>query len=144
MTTQRIITAQIAPLDPGLPNQTYSGISALLTYAASLTPGAAVYLNSSGNVDKANATAAGTAPAIGLAMETFSSGSHVVLLHGIYRDDSLFTFATLGGAVYLATTAGLLTQTQPNSTDQVIQVIGYALAAHVLYVGPQLDFLTHT
>jgi hypothetical protein len=144
MTTQRIITAQIAPLDPGLANQTYNGIVAALTYAASLTPGAAVYLNSSGNVDKANATGVTTAPAIGLAMETFSSGSHVVLMHGIYRDDSLFSFATVGGVVYLATTAGLLTQTQPSATDQVIQVIGYALAAHVLYVNPQLDFLTHT
>jgi hypothetical protein len=77
-------------------------------------------------------------------METFSSGSHVVLLYGIYRDDSLFSFATVGGAVYLATTAGLLTQTQPSATDQVIQVIGSALATHVLYVNPQADYLTHT
>jgi hypothetical protein len=145
MTTQRIITAQVAPLDPAnIVDQAYSGLTIALTYAASLTPGAAVYLNSSGNVDKANATGVATAPAIGLAMETFSSGVHVVLLDGIYRDDSLLSFSTVGGAVYLATTAGVLTQSQPSATDQVIQVIGYALATHILYVNPQLDYLTHT
>lgn len=121
----------------------YSGITTTLTYGESLAPGNAVYLKSDGTVCKADANGTGTYPAIGIALETASSGSHLVLLHGIYRDDSAFNW-TVGGVVYLSATAGSLTQTQPSATDDVIQVIGVATHADRLYVRPSLDYMTHT
>jgi hypothetical protein len=95
-------------------------------------------------VDLANATTTAKVPCIGLAMETASSGSHVVLLHGIYRDDSNLTFSTIGGLVYVGTSNGAVTQTQPSSTDQVIQPVGIAIDTHVLYFNPDLNYITHT
>jgi hypothetical protein len=101
-----------------------------------------VYFKSDGKVWKADANGTATFPCIGLAMETFSSGSHVVLLNGIYRDDTLFNW-TVGGLIYLSTSAGL-TQTQPSATDDVVQVVGLATHADRMYVNPQLVYLTHT
>ena len=123
-------------------DQSYTGVYVALTYGGSLTPGMPVYYASDGTVKQADANGSGTYPCIGLAMETASSGSHIVLLHGIYRDDTLFSW-TVGGVIYLST-SGALTQTQPSATDDVIQVIGIATHADRMYVNPQLDYLTHT
>jgi hypothetical protein len=122
---------------------TGTGIIATFTYGESLTPGDAVYYKSDGKVYKADADGVSTYPCIGLALETASSGSHTVLLGGIYRDDTRFNW-TVGGVIYLSTTAGGLTQTQPSATDNVIQVIGIATHADRMYVNPSLDYITHT
>ncbi len=124
-------------------NQAFTGISVSMTYGESLVPGDLVYFKSDGKVWKADADAAGLYPCMGMAMETASSGSHVVLLNGIYRDDSRYNF-TVGGVVYLSTTAGTETQTQPSATDNVIQVIGIATHADRIYFNPDLSYITHT
>lgn len=123
-------------------NQSYTGIIVSLTYGESLVPGDPIYIKSDGKVWKADANGSSTYPCVGLAMETASSGSHIVLLTGIYRDDSLFAW-TVGGIVYLST-GGALTQTQPSATDDVIQIIGIATHADRMYVNPQLHYITHT
>ncbi len=122
-------------------NQAYTGITVALTYGESLVPGDPVYFASDGTVKKADADGSGTFPVLGLAMETASSGSHVVLLQGIYRDDSLFNW-TVGGLVYLST-SGALTQTAPSATDNVVQIVGIATHADRMYVNPQLVYATH-
>lgn len=124
-------------------DQSYTGTIVSLTYGESLTPGAPVYFASDGTVKKADANGASTYPVIGLAMETASSGSHVVLLMGIYRDDALFAW-TVGGLIYLSTTAGTLTQTAPSTTDDVVQIVGLATHADRMLVNPQLNYATHT
>lgn len=121
----------------------YTGMTVSLTYGESLVPGDIVYFDSTGVVLKADANAAGKFPAMGMAMETFSSGSHVVLLTGIFRNDSLYAF-TVGGIVYLSTTPGGVTQTQPAATDDCIQVLGVATHADRIYFNPSPDYLTHT
>src|SRR5690242_17818080 len=113
------------------------------TYGESLTPGDAVYFKSDGKVYKADADGSSTYPCMGLALDTASSGSHDVLLRGIYRDDTRFNW-TVGGVIYLSTTAGSLTQTQPASTDNVIQVCGLATHADRMYFKPSLLYITHT
>jgi hypothetical protein len=51
---------------------------------------------------------------------------------------------TIGGLIYLSTSAGL-TQTAPSATDDVIQVIGVAYPnADTIYVNPSLTYITHT
>ena len=129
-------------------NQSSSGITEAFTYGESITIGAAVYQKSDGSVYNANATDVTKTPAIGVALATAASGTNSVLLYGLYRDDSNLTFSTVGsnaaGLIYVGTTNGVLTQTQPSATDQVIQVIGWALASHIIFVNPQLAYLTHT
>jgi hypothetical protein len=126
-----------APADLG-----YSGITVAMTYGESLVPGDIVYIKSDGAVWKADANAAGLYPAVGLALETASSGTHLVLLHGIYRDDTRFNW-TVGGTLYLSATAGSATQTQPAATDDVIQVLGFATHADRMYFAPSRDIMTH-
>lgn len=125
--------------------QTYSGDITNMTYGESLVPGDLVYMKSDGSAWKADADSITTAPVIGMAMETGSSGSRIVLLRGFYRDDSRYNF-TIGGSsgtVYLSTTAGVETQTQPSGVDDVIQVIGVAIHADRIYFNPSPDILTH-
>ena len=84
-----------------------------------------------------------TAPAAGIALATATADNPVaVLLHGNARLDSWDW--TVGGLVYLDSGGGL-TQTQPDGTDEVIQVVGIAHPnADTLYVNPQLTYITHT
>jgi hypothetical protein len=123
-------------------NQAYTGATVSLTYGESLVPGDLVYLKSDGAAWKADADAAGLYPVMGMAMETAASGTHVVLLNGIYRDDSRYNF-TVGGVVYLSTAAGGETQTQPSGTDNVIQAVGVATHADRIYFRPDLTYITH-
>jgi hypothetical protein len=120
-----------------------SGFTVSMTYGESLTPGDLLCFKSDGKVWKASATgASGLYPVMGLALETASSGSHLVLLHGIYSSTK-FNFSSVGGLVYLSLTAGAGTQIQPSDPDNVIQVIGTATNAGRIYFNPSRDYLTH-
>ena len=122
--------------------QTVSGLTISMTYGESIVPGDLLYFKSDGKVYKADANVAGTYPVMGLALATASSGSNNVLLQGIYRDDSRYAF-TVGGVVYLSTTAGTETQTQPAAANDIIQVVGIATHADRIYFNPSMDYLTH-
>jgi hypothetical protein len=65
---------------------------------------------------------------------------------GLYRNDSRYNF-TLGataGLVYIGVTGGTETQTQPASTGNIVQIVGTAKTADILFFDPQLDYITHT
>lgn len=123
--------------------QTASGLIVSMTYGESITKGDLLYFKSDGKVYKADANGISTYPVMGLALATASSESNNVLLNGIYRDDSRYVF-TVGGVVYLSTTAGSETQTQPAATNDVIQVVGIATHADRMYFNPSPDYITHT
>ena len=122
--------------------QTASGLIVSMTYGESITIGDLLYFKSDGKVYKADANGTSTYPVMGLALATASSGSNSVLLHGIYRDDTRYAL-TVGGVVYLSTTAGTETQTQPAAPNDVIQVVGIATHADRIYFNPSADYLTH-
>jgi len=65
-----------------------------------------------------------------------------ILLSGVARNDT-WTW-TVGGILYLSTAVGTMTQTQPAATDDVIQVLGEALAATRILFDPSHDYMTHT
>lgn len=112
-----------------------------VTAGETLAFGDPVYIKSDGKFWKADADQATTFPAVGIATGTATANNPVtVLLLGMARNDA-WTW-TVGGLVYLSTSAGL-TQTQPSATDNVIQVIGVAEAATRIYVSPQLVYITH-
>lgn len=120
-----------------------SGFTVSMTYGESLVPGDLLCFQG-GKVWKASATnAAGLYPVMGLALETASSGSRLVLLHGIYSNAGRYGFATVGGQVYVSTTAGVETQVQPTAADDVIQVVGIATHADRIYFNPSVDYVTH-
>lgn len=125
-------------------NQTADGLIVNLTYGEAITLGAALYYKNDGKVYNANATDTSKIPCMGIALATASSGSHPVLLFGVYRDDTNLNFSTVGGLVYPDTSNGALTQTAPSGSDQVIQPVGIALAQRRILFAPALMFLTHT
>lgn len=139
---QTTFTPSSVSVNPTPANQVASGIVTQLTYGESLVYGDSVYLKSDGSAWKADANGTATYPCIGLATETASSGTHGVLLHGVYRDDTRYTW-TVGGVVYLSTTAGNLTQTAPSGADEIVQVCGVATHADRIYFRPDMTIVVH-
>lgn len=130
-------------LDIDIANFTSSGITVNFMYGQALSTGDIVYYGSNQKVYPADADGtSNTFPAIGIAVESASSGEHPVLLKGLYRNDLLFNW-TVGSTIYLSLTAGLGTHTQPSATDNVIQVIGTAIKKNIMYVNPSADYMTH-
>jgi len=86
----------------------------------------------------ADADAAGEAPCQCMALESGEDGDYIkVLWFGRVRNDGV-TY-TEGGALYLDDTAGAITQTAPDTEDDVLQIVGYALSATEFVFNPQLN-----
>jgi hypothetical protein len=123
-------------------DDTFEGLSiAGLNNSGGVTQWDAVYLNSSSQWVDADANGSGTYPARGLATATVSTGgASTVVTHGTVRNDAWNW--TPGGAVYLSTTAGGLTQTAPSGSGEIVQVVGFALTADILFVNITGEYLT--
>lgn len=120
---------------------TVSGVTVSLTAGETLAFGDPLYVKSDGKVWKADSDGSSTYPVMGIAAgSAAANGSVSVLLLGIARNDAWAW--TVGGPVYLSTTAGL-TQTQPSATDNVIQVLGMATAATRVFFHISPDYMTH-
>jgi len=118
-----------------------TGIKVSLTAGETLVIGDVVYMKSDGKVWKADADATGLYPAIAIALAGASADASVeVLMKGIMRDDTWNW--TVGGVIYLSTTAGALTQTAPTGSGHVVQVIGVATHADRMLFDPSLDLIT--
>ena len=107
--------------------------------------GAPLFMAADGNLDTADADANTTSPCVALALET-GTGSKKILVHGVLRVDAWNWTIGPGDAslIYVSTTVGTLTQTQPSGTDDVIQPVGWALSADMIYFSPSMMYLTHT
>jgi len=107
--------------------------------------GSPLMVAADGHYDDANASASTTSPAVVLALET-GTGTKKVLVHGVMRHDAWNWTTGPGTAslIYVAASAGTLTQTQPTGTDNVIQPVGYALSADDIYFCPSMIYFTHT
>jgi len=68
--------------------------------------------------------------------------SCTILLSGIIRADAKFPTFTVNNPVYVSETAGVVTQTQPATTDNVIRICGFALTADEMYWNPENDYIT--
>lgn len=107
--------------------------------------GAPLYMAANGHFITASASANTTSPAVALALET-GTGTKKVMVHGILRVDSWSWTTGPGDAslIYVSTSTGVLTQTQPSGTDNVIQPVGWALTSHAVYFSPSMMYITHT
>jgi hypothetical protein len=124
-------------------NTTANGIKEQLVAGENLVFGDVCYFKSDGKLWKSSASTAGTYPALFMALGTITANnSGMFVLNGVVRNDTWNW--TVGGAIYLSTTSGSITQTQPSATDNAIQVLGIATHADRLYFNPSVDYITHT
>jgi len=62
-----------------------------------------------------------------------------MLIRGFFKDTTWSW--TQGNVLYLSTTAGKLTQTQPSGTGDIVRVVGYALSTDEIFFDPSKDWL---
>lgn len=88
-----------------------------------------------------DADAIATMPVIGIAPAAIAdTATGTILLQGFIRDDTWNW--TLGGILYADnTTAGGMTQTAPSGTGDLVQAVGVALSADVVYFNPSLTLV---
>lgn len=111
-----------------------NALTATFTAATSLTAGDICHLNSSGQMEKADASAEATAKSmVTVATQTLGVGeTGVFLVKGNYSMEGF----TAGDTLFLATTAGELTQFQPSSTGNICRVVGYATSSSQMFFDP--------
>jgi len=120
-------------------DETANGVKATKTVDTNATGfGALLFLASDGNYDEADATDDTLMPATAMALES-GTGSKQILKQGYVRDDSWAW--TAGGLVYASTTTGAMTQTAPSATGEIVQIIGIAESATVIYFDPEFTFI---
>lgn len=111
---------------------TCSGEMVQMTVASAASAsdfGYALHLHTDGELVGADASGAATMPAFGMALDD-GVGSRMIFKKGYCRDDDGWGF-TVGGAIYVSPTTGVLTTTKPTGDGEFVQVVGYALSADV-------------
>lgn len=97
-----------------------------------------VYMASDGEWALADADAEATAGGVmlAIALEAGTDGNPInVAIAGSFVRDDTFAF-TIGAELYVSTTAGVITETAPSGTADIVRVIGYAVSADVFYFNP--------
>ena len=138
--------AAINLMNPPTSDTTASGLIVKATIDTNAEGiGAPLYMKANGNLSTANATTSATAPCVALAMDTGTGANKRILVHGVLRRDAWNWTIGPGTAslIYISTTTGTLTQTQPSGTDEVIQPVGWALSTDSIYFNPSGIYLTH-
>lgn len=128
---------------------TYSGTTIAGTAGATLAFGDLVYLAAAdsrwelADADS-NTTSGGVLMGFCVLAAASDGDPTVILLDGNIRADTAFPALTIGAPVYAGTTAGDIQVAQPSGTDDVIQVVGFALTADSIIVRISPDYITHT
>ncbi len=136
-------------LDPVLSaDGTFTGITMGGTAGATLAFGDLIYLAvADSRWELTDADSVTTCGAVLTGMCVLAAASDgdptVVLLHGNIRADANFPALTVGAPVYASTTPGDIQVAQPSGTDDVIQVVGFALTADSIYFNPSQNYTTH-
>jgi hypothetical protein len=126
------------PLDRLFNNGDYYGETIVLSNV-NLTVGSVYYFTSSSTWALTDAdTAAQSRNLLGIAT-AYDETSSPLLIRGFFKNTS-WSF-TVGAPVYLSTTAGSLTSTQPTGAGDIVRVVGYAIAADELYFNPSQDWV---
>lgn len=121
-------------------DHSYSGKTIEMIAGEPLVFGNACYIKSDEKLWKADAVAVATMPCIYMAVATIAADAAGLFIRsGLVRDDSWGW--TVGGAIYVSTTAGTLTQTAPSGDDDQIQVVGVATHADRMDFNPILTLV---
>lgn len=122
----------------------YSGQVISLTATAETHLGDVGFIASTGKVTEGDADAIATAGVVVMATATIAAdAAGIWLLDGTIHLHSKAPGWTIGGLVYLSTDAGAMTQVAPSGANDVIQILGVALAADILLFKPSLVMVEH-
>lgn len=137
-------------LDPsGSADEKWSGITIAGTAGVTIAVGDLCYLDvTAAEWLLADADAASTAGSVilGICLTAANDGGATrMLLNGTVRSAAFPASIALGAPVYISTTPGDLTATQPSGTDDVIRVVGWAVTVepNTIYFDPSPDYITH-
>jgi len=112
------------------------------TAGEALVFGNVCYMNSSGKMVKGSASDSTFKPAWAMCLETVAAdGTAKFLINGIVRDDS-FPAMTVGEVIYLSTTGGAITTTQPSGSGNKVQSLGRCTHADRIDFDPSNDYFT--
>lgn len=131
------------------PAADHTGVGILISLTANEAQaiGDLCYIASDGKAKLAKGDAIANANALVMVSQA-SIGSGAAgnyMLYGLVRDDSWSW--TIGGKIYLSitgTTGNTLTQTAPTAANNVIQVVGVALTAHIIMFRANMVQVEHT
>ena len=103
----------------------------------------ALYMNSDGELYRADADTITTMPVIALAVESGTDGTtkEIITQGFVYNSDWSWT---IGGLVYASGTLGGLTQTAPAGDNDVVQIVGWASSATSIYFDPDMTTIVLT
>ena len=122
------------------------GIIMTFKAGSTVTPFSPGYLHTDNEVHEADADEIAKMPCIGVSINTanVSDGADIeVMVLGLIRDDD-FNFGTAGAPVYVAAgDPGLMTNTAPSGTDDVVQIVGHSIGDDALFVQPCLTTIEH-
>lgn len=118
-------------------DHTWTGITCLGEAGEDLAVAALAYLTAAGTWFKTDADAAGTTNGIlAIATEAITNGNTGrLLLMGFYRDDTWETL-TIGGWMFVDTTAGDISQTSPTGVGDQVRKVGVAVAVGTIWFNP--------
>ena len=130
-------------LDSTPADDAYTGIYGTFANAtgSTITKGQVVYMTGTANqVAPARANAAGTMPAVAMAIADVANGaSGNFLMYGFAHDSSAFVSLTIGGEVYVSdTAAGALDATAPADDGEFVQILGLGMHGDKIFFNPQL------
>jgi hypothetical protein len=138
-------------LDPSASaDEKWSGITVAGTAGATLAVGDLCYLNSAWKWVLTDANAAASAGSVCLGICILAAAGDTaatnMLLMGTMRSAAFPASITGGAQLYVSTTAGDMTTTQPTGVDDVIRVVGWAILTepNTVYFAPSSDYITRT
>ena len=138
------VLADVGKLDPAVAADTFSGITASFEAGETVAVAHLVYFKTPGEIWKADMNAAATMPGMGIVTQAKNDGEAcIVLLYGIAHLHTLAPSWTVGGLVY-AGAAGALSQSAPSGNEDMVQIVGIAIAADVLLFNPQYTMVEVT
>jgi len=124
---------------------TASGDIITVTYGETVAFGQLVYPDATDNEWKLalGTNAAVTYPAIGIALEAKDNGqSGKMLLRGTIRDATYFSGVVMGDLIYLSdTTPGSYLTIAPSDSGDVVQILGFAIAANYIFFDPNYTYV---
>ena len=132
-----LASAPVGPLELQSPDQQFVAIRSL----EAITEADSVYVNASGYLGRAVATASATMHAIGLAFQTTGSGLPTrVIVAGPFHSANINASGYIGRFAYAATAAGAPQTTPPSSSGQLVQVVGHYIDGSSIQVAIQGAF----
>jgi len=118
-----------------------AGLQQSLTVGENVTAYLPLYLKNDGKLWKANASSATTALALFMSAEAKNADQ----LCKVYLSSQVITNVgwswAIGGIVYLATSAGGLTQTKPITTGNIVFIVGVAISATKILFQPGICYI---